>query len=219
MTITAYIIESNESITTHDLESGEALTVAADQRVALPHIAGEDANITINDGDVLSISVDGQTLLLPGLLANIENETGSELTFADGVAVESLGTLLALISLPDAAAKGEETNLGMADLVREDAEGGDLFYLNDLAIELGGVAPQQSSSVEVLELGELVEMGTERDSLLNLTGQPQDPAGTADQTSDLWASTEFGGQSSEFASQPHSGDIIDLLLSEDDGIS
>ncbi len=220
MTITAHIIESDESFTKHELESGEALAIAGDQRVTLPDVAAKDADLAINDGDVLTISVDGQTLLLPGLVANIENETGSELTFADGAVVGSLGALLARASLPETIVESGETDFGMADLVREDTDGGDLFYLNDLATMPGVVAPPKGAAGEVLELGELVEEGSEHDALFGVAGEAQDQDGSFDQASDLWANTEFGARSSEFESHHlGDGDIFDLLLGADDGIS
>lgn len=216
MTITARIIDAEENTTTHMVESGDTLAVAADQRVALPEIAGLDATLTIDESDVLAVSADGQTLFLPGLVAHLENETGSDLTFADGLVVDSLGTLLSRTSLSNGARDAEtgDASLGMADLVHDDADSGVLLYLNDLPAMPAFVAPG-----EVLELGELVEMGGERDGLLDAIGDHPDQADIPAGPSELWANTELGGSVSATASQPYDDAIVDFLLGGTDGLS
>lgn len=219
MTITAHIIDADEGVTKHIVDSGEALSVSGDQRVVLPEVSSADAALAINDGDILTVSVGEQTLLLAGLLANIENETGSDLAFADGVTVESLGDLLARTTPPASEPEYADAADGMADLVREEADAGDLFYLSDLPSVPELITPPQGAAGEVLELGELVELGGDRDALFGLDGGHGDQISVVAQPNDLWANTEFGGPVPEAVSHPHGGDIIDLLLSIDDGIS
>ena len=185
MTITAHIIDTDDGFTEHVVESGESLAVAGDQRVHLPEITSTDATLAIDDGDVLSVSSGGETLLLPSLLANIEAESGSALIFADSTAVESLGDLLARTSLTEATNDTAETVGEMADLVHDDADGGDLFYLNDLVAAHGALAPAQVGAGEVLELGELVEFGGEQDALFGAPGDSGDQVGAFEQTNDV----------------------------------
>lgn len=209
MAIAAHIIGSDESVSEHLLESGASLPVAGDQRVALPEVASPDAVLSINAADVLSVSVAADSVSFPGLLANIENETGSELSFADGVAIDTLGALLERVSSP--AAGESRPDLAMADLIHDDLESGDLLYLNELS-DLGSIA---GPAGETLDLAELVEAGHERDALFEALDEASEQQTGAPQATDLWVATELGGA----VHAPIESDIIDPLISIDDGIA
>ena len=217
MAITAHIIDSDERVTEHTVESGAALAIAGDQRVNLPDVASPDAALAINAEDVLTVSVEAETVLFPGLLTHIENETGSELSFADGVVIDTLGPLLARVSLTNTPDSVEQPDFQMADLIQDDLEAGDLLYLGGTS-DLG--LPSQSAATERLELSELIEAGADRDALFGAwnDGQPDDIS-TA-HTADLWVNTEYGDTALSGAAQHHgNADIIDSLISIDDGIA
>lgn len=211
MAIAAHIIGSDESVSEHLLESGASLAVAGDQRVALPEVASPDAALSINAADVLSVSVAADSVSFPGLLANIENETGSELSFADGVVIDTLGALLERVSLLDPSAGESQPDLAMADLIHDDQESGDLLYLNELS-DLGSIA---GPAGETLDLAELVEAGHERDALFEALDEASEQQTGAPQATDLWVATELGGA----VHPPIESDIIDPLISIDDGIA
>ncbi len=217
MAIRAHIIDSDERVTEHTVESGASLAVAGDQRVNLPDIESADAALGINAADVLTVSIANATALFPGLLTHIENETGSELSFADGVAVDALGPLLARVSLSDASENDSQSGLQMADLIHDDLEVGDLLYLDEIS-DLGSLSHTESG--EQLELSELVEAASERDALFGaLDDVLSDPASTA-HAADLWVNTEYGEAASASAvHHPSESDIIDPLISVDDGIA
>jgi hypothetical protein len=107
----------------------------------------------------------------------------------------------------------------MADLVREDADAGDLFYVENLTAETA-VALSQGGAGEVLELGELVDVGSDGGALFDVSEETGLNAPAGAWANDLWANTELGGQAAGFVPQHHGdGDIFDLLVSGDDSIS
>ncbi len=219
MAITVHLIGSDEKFTEYVAEPGDVVSVEAGQRVLLPDVAGQDAGMAIDASDVLTVLVGGQTLPLPGLLSSMENETGSVLAFGDGTEIDSLGALLGRASLPDVQATSEQAAVGMADLVREDADAGDLFYVENLTAETAMVPPRGGAG-EVLELGELVDVGSDGGALFELSDGTDIKAPAGASANDLWANTEFGGQTAGLVPQHHGdGDIFDLLLSGEDGIS
>lgn len=216
MAIAAHILNSDESVSVHTLESGETLTISSDQRVTLPEVASPDAMLAISAADVLSVSVAAESVSFPGLLANIENETGSDLTFADGMVIDSLGALLGRVSMPESAISDGSSGLGMADLIHDELDSGDLLYLDE-AVDLGLISPPHLQ--ETLDLAELVQAAPENDALFGALEDISEHTDPAHHSTDLWVNTEFTGAFGGVAHPPGDGVVIDPLISVDDGIA
>lgn len=219
MAITVQLIGPDENIVEHAVASGDSVAVAADQRVILPEIQEATATLEINPGDVLTITAGSQSFELPGVVSNIENETGTELVFGDGATIDSLGSLLARTALAGDDATSARIAGEMADLVHDDAHGGDLFYVDDLAAS--EVMTLANSMVgEVLQLGELVDIASGGDELFGADSGDAGQNFAGHLNSDLWASTESRNGVSDHVPHHHDdADIFDMLLTGDDGLS
>jgi hypothetical protein len=196
MTIAFTITDNAGAIRQESVETGETLALNEGERAELSDIARSDVSLSLGEGDVLSLSAGGDTVLVSGLVEHLEDETGGGLLFSDGVEIDSLGQLLEAVG--GAAVEGD-----MADLVADsdaEADSTDVVYLY-----LDGAAAT-SPSEPILHIAELLESGDEAALLESVAGNVAEGRPAAG-----WAATEsqgFGG----FSGVPGDGDEDGLLI-------
>jgi hypothetical protein len=177
----------------HVVESGEVFVVASDQRIELPDVAAADAVLATTEGDLLAVTVDGDTIYLEGLISHIENETGAEIVFSDGGGIATLGDLLA-------RAGGE-----MADLIDADNDVGGLFDLGSQLAALPAATQSTLSTHDILE-----EVKGKPAGLMDGLGEP-DGDTDSDPGDGVWAGTEAVGTAIAMAMPSPLGDDSDAI--------
>ncbi len=195
MTIAFTITDNAGTIRQESVETGDSLVLSEGERAELTDLARHDVSLSLGEGDVLSLSAGGDTVLVSGLVGHLEDETGGGLLFSDGAQIDSLGQLLDAVG--EAAVEGD-----MADLVADaDAEAGatDVVYLY---LDGSETAP---ASEPILDIGEVLQSGEEAALLEAVAADAAEGRPAAG-----WAATEsqeFGG----FSGVPGDSDDDGLL--------
>ena len=175
MTVAVHIFSPDGVMTTDVIATGETFAVAPDQRVELPDVALGEASLATTEGDLLAVTVNGETVFFGDLISHIENETGAEIAFADGHTIATLGELLAYA--------GDD----MTDLVEGSDAVADLFDLgNGVAAGFAG-APPAADEAGTLSTADLLVTKIDADGVVPGL---ESVAADSELNDGVWAGTE-----------------------------
>lgn len=206
MAVSVHIIGLDGATTPHNAAAGEIFAVATDQRVELPDVTADQAVLATTEGDLLAVTVNGETIYFAELISHIENETGAEILFSDGQAIATLGELLA------------RAGSGMADLVDNLGEVGDLFDLGIGGLMESAAPFSVTSDGHALTTADLLETASDGDG--SVPGLEKDEP-EFEPGDGLWAGTEAAKSSTTWSADAvmiHPDDEFDGVVGGVDDI-